>query len=119
MEHEHPRRTRLDRHAAATFLARTFRDFKGDLQRLHRNFPAVLQTIINAWREKPETRRHQLQVLARIYRKGDHYVRFLIEHLFVRSMHGLERRYSPAQWTRFYAQVPGTLQKIYVHQKTQ
>lgn len=107
-------------HAAATYLARTFREIKGDIQRLSKNFPAVLQTIVNFMRshqDHPRSQRHQLQVLGRLYSKGDSYVRFLIEHLFIRSLHGLQRRKTPFQWSRFFEQVPGNLQKIYVNQK--
>lgn len=105
---------------ASYFMAMRFKDLRSGIQRLtkQRNFAGVLQLQVNHLRTLQEAGSlKQLQshiaYLGKIYQKGNSYVQYIIENLFVRSLKSLEKNSRVGEWERIYAQLPPSFASLY------
>ena len=104
---------KLNRYRAGMYLVFHYREIRLELNQLIRqhNFAGALQAIINYLRSL--TADHRVDELCRhiyfvgtLYRRGNHYVRYIIENLFVRSLAGMRRICSPHEWTLVENRLP-------------
>ena len=51
-----------------------------------------------------------------IYNRGNSYVRYIIENIFIRSFESLRRKASPQQWRFLYQEIPSDFKHIYFEQ---
>ncbi|TDQ77855.1 DUF7674 family protein [Sphingobacterium yanglingense] len=107
----------------ANYLADDCREIEEEIQQLSRkrNIAGVLQAVVNFLKNLLHHNRltevsAHLQFMARLYRSGNRYVRYLIENLVVRSFEGLKRQCAQGQWELLYAGIPVQLQHIYQRQ---
>lgn len=86
------------------------------------NFAGVLQAVVNHLRTLKDQGNIEkigvhIRFLGKIYERGNHYVRYMLENLFVRSLRGLERRSVEAEWLSIQAHMPVMFLNIYQAQK--
>lgn len=86
-----------------------------------KNFAGVLQALVNHLRflqakhDLAKVSRY-IKYLAPIYDKGNKYVQYLIENLFVRSFGSLRNHSGREEWAILYAQLPTRFAAIYEQQ---
>ncbi|MDA3613819.1 DUF7674 family protein [Polluticaenibacter yanchengensis] len=105
---------------AAIYLAVHHKEISEEIKKLSsvENFAGVLQAVVNQLRRLLDTgefakiTRH-IKYIGWIYKMGNEYIKYIIENLFVRSLEGLRKKCSPAQWQRIYTDIPKSFQVIY------
>jgi len=114
---------KLNRWRASYFIALRCKEIQHDVRALARkkNFAGVLQTIVNQLQmlhAKGEVARGRRYIhhLAYIYDRGNAYVQYMIENLFIRSLRSLKRKSSADEWTTCYKQLPKSFVAIYDRQ---
>ncbi|MEJ5053651.1 DUF7674 family protein [Sphingobacterium sp. MYb382] len=108
---------------ASYYIAQHFSAIRMEVKQLRRqrNFAGVLQALINHLRELQTLgdldliSRH-LNYLGRIHAKGNAYVQYLMENLFVRSLRSFQRLVSPEAWQELYRKMPKLFIAVYEKQ---
>ncbi|MFD1630127.1 DUF7674 family protein [Pseudopedobacter beijingensis] len=114
---------KINEERAAMYIAVHHKEISEEIQQLssHKNFAGIIQAVINQIRgllEKGEFVRivRHIRYIAWIYQRGNEYIRYIIENLFVRSFEGIRRRCSTKQWLQLYAKIPNPFKVIYLTQ---
>lgn len=108
---------------ASYYIAQHFSEIRKEVIQLkrQRNFAGVLQALINHLRELHtsgdlELVSRHINYLGRIHAKGNAYVQYLMENLFVRSLRSFQRLAAPAVWQQLYSKMPKLFIAIYEQQ---
>ncbi|KGE12556.1 DUF7674 family protein [Sphingobacterium deserti] len=104
-------------------MAGHFKEISGEIISLaqHRNFAGVVQALVNYLKslqsigQEAKLPRYICYV-GKIYNRGNGYVRYMIENLFVRALGSLERRSSSTGWQAIAKRMPKTFTEIYLKQ---
>lgn len=88
------------------------------------NFAGVIQATINYLKNMLQESKiyiiaHHMKLMDLIYRKGDSYVRTMIENLFVRSLESFKKHTKIQHWNLLYHYMPENFQVIYNEQQKQ
>ncbi|ADY52142.1 MULTISPECIES: DUF7674 family protein [Bacteroidota] len=114
---------KINEDRAAVYLAEHHKEISNEIRELsaHKNFAGILQAVVNLIRcllEKGEFTKitRHIRYIGWIYQRGNDYIRYIIENLFVRSFEGIRRRCSPNQWQQLYTEIPKPFQVVYLTQ---
>ena len=114
---------KINENTASAYLERHYGEIKDEIHTLssHKNFPGILQAIINLLRflqEKGQICKVglRIKIIGRLYNKGNDYLKYIIENLFIRSFVGIKKRCTTQEWNVLYKQIPENLKKIYIQQ---
>jgi len=85
------------------------------------NFAGIIQTTVDHMKNLLEQARIQSVIrnvkrMDWIYKRGNSYVRYIIENIFIRSFESLRRKASPQQWKFLYQEIPTEFRNIYINQ---
>lgn len=108
---------------ASAYLGSRFSEIKAEIRSLSRygNFPGVLQAVVNnlkqlAMQGRVKTVSRHIVFVCWVYMNGDHYIKDIVENLFVRSFQGIQRRSTTEQWNLIYKKMPLPFKMIYAKQ---
>lgn len=108
---------------AAHYLAAHYPQIKEEIYTLSKNenFAGVLQAIVNYLRmllTNSEIRKisRLIKFVGCLYPKGNEYIKYIIENLFVRSFEGIRKRSTPQQWQFLFQNFPPPFKNIYLLQ---
>lgn len=113
-------KVKINEEKAAVYLANHHKEIGEEIRELSvsRNFAGILQAVINLIRdlltkgEFVKISRH-IKFEWWIYQRGNEYIKYIIENLFVRSFEGIRKRCSISQWQRLYEEIPKPFKVIY------
>ncbi|MDR3008820.1 MAG: hypothetical protein LBV59_12845 [Sphingobacterium sp.] len=104
---------KLNQYRAGLYMALHYREIRTEINFLLRkhNFAGALQAVINHLRHLSTERNidkicQHIEFLGTIYGRGNHYVKYILENLFVRSLGGLQRISTVHTWTVIEARLP-------------
>lgn len=85
------------------------------------NFPGIMQTTVDHMKNLVEQTKIQSVIrnvkrMDWIYKRGNSYVRYLIENIFIRSFESLKRKTNPQQWRFLFQEIPADFKNIYLEQ---
>lgn len=88
------------------------------------NFAGIIQTTVNYLRNlllesKINIIAYHIKLMDMIYKKGDEYVKDVIENIFVRSFSSFRKHGKISQWKVLYQNMPVSFQLIYNEQRKQ
>lgn len=88
------------------------------------NFAGIIQSTVNYLRtllleSKTNIIAYHIKLMDMIYKKGDEYVRDIIENIFVRSFSSFRKHGKISQWKVLYQNMPVSFQMIYNEQRKQ
>lgn len=114
-----PMRT-LNQTNAARYLSAHYPEIKEEIDDLasHQNFAGVLQAVVNYLKQLLantafKTMSRQIRFVGWIYFKGDQYIRYIVENLFIRALVSIQKRCSLQQWHFLYIKLPKPFKDIY------
>ncbi|MCA5005559.1 DUF7674 family protein [Sphingobacterium bovistauri] len=118
---------KINENIASAYLESHYDEIKDEIKdEIHKlssrkNFPGILQAIINLLRFLQEKGQIQkiglhIKVIGRLYNNGNDYLKYIIENLFIRSFEGIRKRCTTHEWNALYKQIPVNLKKIYLLQ---
>lgn len=115
---------KINENRATQYIVAHYGEIRQELDQLsaHRNFAGVLQAVVNFLRfllakgQIDKAGKH-IRVFGRLYTKGNDYLKYIIENLFIRSFEGIKRQCTTDEWNLLYKQIPVNLKKIYLQQK--
>ncbi|PUV25838.1 hypothetical protein DCO56_02370 [Sphingobacterium athyrii] len=115
---------KLNQYRVGMYLILHYREIRSEINLLIRkhNFAGALQAVVNHLRVLSADRnidklcRH-IHFLGTLYNRGNHYVKYMMENLFVRSLAGLKRIYSAEEWTRIEYRLPLSFLEIQKRQQ--
>lgn len=115
----------INENAASVYLAHHYGEIQEEITQLSlkRNFAGIFQAIVNHINlllsngqiEKIGVR---IKFIGWLHKRGNEYVRYIIENLFVRSFEGMKRRCTAEQWIYVYQLIPNNLKHVYQFQHT-
>lgn len=104
---------KLNQYGAGLYMALHYKEIRSEINFLLRkhNFAGALQAVINHLRslivlQSTDKICQHIHFLGMIYGRGNHYVKYILENLFVRSLGGLRRISSVNTWAVIEAQLP-------------
>ena len=114
---------KLNYSRASYYMAGRFKEIRSEIKSLarHQNFAGVMQALVNhikslqAMGQEAKVKRYICYV-GKIYSRGNDYVQYIIENLFVRSLGSLQRRASPTSWQAVMCGMPKAFTEIYQKQ---
>ncbi|AIM39084.1 hypothetical protein KO02_22140 [Sphingobacterium sp. ML3W] len=116
---------RINEKKASDYLEIQYVEIKEEIHKLsaHKNFAGVFQAIVNHINLLLSTGQIEkiglkLKLIGWLYRRGNEYVRYIIENLFVRSFEGMKKRCTAEQWIYMYQSIPKNLKNVYQLQNT-
>lgn len=85
------------------------------------NFAGIMQSIVEYVKflllnQKIQLLTQSVRRMNWIYRRGNSYVRSIIENLFIRSFESMKKKSTPEQWKFIYQEIPADFQIIYTEQ---
>ncbi|SJN46846.1 hypothetical protein [Sphingobacterium sp. JB170] len=111
---------KLSENRASAYLAFHYGDIKEEINKLstRKNFAGILQAIVNhinilLTNGQAEKIGVRIKIIGCLYKRGNEYVQYLVENLFVRSFTGMKRRCTAEQWAYVYQTIPKNLKNIY------
>jgi len=114
---------RISEEAASAYLEVHYGEIKEQIHHLavHKNFAGVFQAIVNFLQfllEKGQVNKVgiRMQVIGKLHEKGNDYLKYIIENLFIRSFKGIKRRCTMEEWSLLYRQIPVNLKCVYLQQ---
>lgn len=115
----------LNENTASTYLAHHYGEIKDEIGELstRKNFAGVFQAIVNhinllLSKGQVEKIARSIKFIGWLHKRGNGYVQYIIENLFVRSFVGMKRRCTAEQWIYMYQLIPNNLKNIYQLQNT-
>jgi len=119
----HKTMNKLNYLKASYRIAGHFKDISKEIKSLaqHQNIAGVVQALINYLKtlqsigQEAKLPRYICYV-GMIYSRGNDYVRYMIENMFVRALGSLERRCSAAGWKAIAKCMPKPFTEIYIKQ---
>lgn len=113
----------INRNKAEKYFANYYPEIKEEIRflSLQKNFAGIIQSIINYLFQLLEQSKQciviaKIQGMGRLYRRGNHAVKELIENLFIRSFHAMKKRCKPQEWNFLLEKCPAVFQNIYQNQ---
>jgi len=113
----------INKDIVASYLTSHYNEINDELQDLssHQNFVGMFQAIINHINVLLTSGQIQkigtkIKLIGWLYKRGNEYVKYIIENLFVQSFIGMKRRCNPQQWADLYNMIPTNLKQIYLLQ---
>lgn len=113
----------INRNKAAKYFANYYPEIKEEIKFLSRqnNFAGIIQSIINYLFQLLEDSKQRIVAakikdMGRLYRRGNHAIKDLMENLFIRSFHAMKKRCNPQEWNFVLEKCPAVFQKIYQNQ---
>ncbi|NQD71600.1 hypothetical protein HP439_12795 [Sphingobacterium shayense] len=110
----------INENAASFYLAYHYGEIKEEISKLsdHKNFAGIFQAIVNhinllLSKGQIEKIGTKIKFIGWLYKRGNVYVKEIIENLFVRSFAGMKRRCTAEQWIYIYQLIPSNLKSIY------
>ncbi len=114
---------KINESEASFYLAYHYAEIEEEINRLsdHKNFAGIFQAIVNhiplvLARGQVEKMGVKIKLIGWLYKRGNVYVKEIIENLFVRSFTGMKKRCTKEQWTYIFRLVPNNLKRIYYFQ---
>lgn len=111
---------KINQTGASRYLAAHYLEIKEEINTLSsdRNFAGVLQAIINYLRvllthSQIKAMSHFIRSVGWVYCRGNQYVKYIVENLFVRSFEGIRKRCTPQQWQFLFKKLPQPFKNIY------
>lgn len=108
---------------ASRYLSAHYPEIKEEIDSLSsdQNFAGVLQAVVNYLNHLRanaaiRTMSRLIRFVGWLYCRGDQYIKYLIENLFVRSFAGIRKRCTPQQWHFLYKKFPKPFKEIYIVQ---
>lgn len=113
----------IDVGKATIYIAAHYKEIRKEVEELSssKNFAGILQALVNELRtllEKGEFRKISCHIkyIGWIYQRGNKYIKYIVENLFVRSFEGIRRKCSQKQWQQLYVEIPESFKAIYLTQ---
>ena len=114
---------RINEKSSVEYLKAFYPDIKPEITKLseRNNFAGIIQTAVDHLKNLLEQSKVQSVIrnvkrMDWIYKRGNSYVRYIIENIFIRSFDSLRRKASPQQWKFFYQEIPTDFRTIYLNQ---
>lgn len=114
----------INENKASAYLENHYDEIKEEIHKLyvHQNIAGIFQAVVNFLRFLLESGQVNkigkcITVMEPLYNRGNEYLRYIIENLFIRSFDGIKRRCSPDEWSDLYRQIPLNLKKVYTKQE--
>ncbi len=111
---------KINENRAGVYLAFHYGEIKEEINELssRKNFAGIFQAIVNhinllIIKGQTEKIGIRIKLVGWLYKRGNEYVQYIIENLFVRSFEGMKKRCSAEQWSYLYASIPNNLKNIY------
>lgn len=111
---------KINENAASVHLAFYYGEIKEEINQLsnRKNFAGIFQAIVNHINLSLTTGQMEkigirIKLVGWLYKRGNEYVQYIIENLFVRSFEGMKKRCSVEQWSYLYRVIPNNLKSIY------
>lgn len=116
-------KNQINEEQAAIFLATHYKEISTEIKSLSsdKNFAGMFQAIVNQMRsslDKGEFSKliKYLKYTSWTYKRGNEYLQYIIENLFVRSFESIRKKCTNIQWQRLYKKIPKPLKLIYLTQ---
>ncbi|WP_333661410.1 hypothetical protein [Chishuiella changwenlii] len=113
----------INKDIVASYLTSHYNEINDELQDLssHQNFVGMFQAIINHINVLLTSGQIQkigtkIKLIGWLYKRGNEYMKYIIENLFVQSFVGMKRRCNSQQWTDLYNTIPANLKQVYLLQ---
>lgn len=114
---------RINEKSSVEYLKAFYPDIKQEITALSQrnNFAGIIQTAVDHLKNLLEQSKVQSVIrnvkrMDWIYKRGNSYVRYIIENIFIRSFDSLRRKASPQQWKFLYQEIPADFRTIYLNQ---
>lgn len=114
----------INENKATDYITVHYKEINNEIRQLsnHKNFAGILQAVVNFLKSQLTNGQIQkigdrIKVMGWLHKRGNDYVRFIIENLFVRSFDSMKKSCTPPQWEDLYKRFPLDLKKVYVAQK--
>lgn len=114
---------RINQKKTVEYLKQLYPEIKNEISTLSEgnNFAGIMQTTVDQLKNLLEQSKIQSVILNVkrmdwIYNRGNSYVRYIIENIFIRSFESLRRKASPQQWRFLYQEIPSDFKHIYFEQ---
>lgn len=114
----------INENIATDYITAHYKEINNEIRQLsnHKNFAGILQAVVNFLKSQLTNGQIQkigdrIKVMGWLHKRGNDYVRFIIENLFVRSFDSMKKSCTPPQWEDLYKRFPLDLKKVYVAQK--
>ena len=113
----------IDENTASAYLVHQYDEIKEEITDLknRQNFAGIFQAIVNhinllLKKGQIEKIGVRIKFVGWLHKRGNDYVRYIIENLFVRSFDGMKKRCTAEQWTHVYQLIPYNLKQMYLTQ---
>lgn len=114
----------INENKAIDYITIHYKEINDEIRQLsnHKNFAGILQAVVNFLKTQLTNGKIQkigdrIKVMGWLHKRGNDYVRFIIENLFVRSFDSLKKSCTAPQWEDIYKRIPLDLKKVYAAQK--
>jgi len=114
---------RINQKKTVEYLKVLYPDIRNEITTLsdRNNFAGIMQTTVDHLRNllsqaKIQSVIRNVKRMSWIYKRGNSYVRYIIENIFIRSFERLRRKSSPQQWKFLYQEIPTDFKNIYMEQ---
>jgi len=115
---------KLNQYRIGLYMILHYREIRSEINLLIRkhNFAGALQAVVNHLRTLSAARdidtlcRH-IHFLGALYSRGNHYVKYMMENLFVRSLTGIKRIYTVEEWITIENRLPLSFLEIQKRQQ--
>lgn len=114
---------KINQKKTVEYLKAFYPDIRNDIANLSDriNFAGIMQTTVDHIKNLLEQTKIQSVIrnvkrMNWIYNRGNSYVRYLIENIFIRSFESLKRKTNPQQWRFLYQEIPADFKTIYLEQ---
>ena len=116
-------RRKINEKSTVEYLKAFYPDIRNEISNLseRNNFAGIIQTTVDHLKNLLEQSKIQSVIrnvkrMDWIYKRGNSYVRYLIENIFIRSFGSLRRKASQQQWKFLYQEIPADFRTIYLNQ---
>lgn len=116
---------RINEQKTGTYLEIHYGEIKEEIHELSsgKNFAGIFQAIVNHIHRTIAAGQIQktgtkIKLIGWLHKRGNDYVQYVIENLFVRSFEGMKRRCTAQQWLQLYQVIPRNLRNVYEMQNT-
>lgn len=114
----------INENIATDYITAHYKEINNEIRQLsnHKNFAGILQAVVNFLKSQLTNGQIQkigdrIKVMGWLHKRGNDYVRFIIENLFVRSFDSMKKSCTTPEWEDLYKRFPLDLKKVYAAQK--